>query len=57
MSIKPNEYTYNQLVLNFAKKKDLAMVNQLNKEAMDKYGIIPNKYSYNNLLLCYTKMN
>ena len=57
MSIKPNEYTYNQLVLNFAKKKDLAMVNQLNKEAMEKYGIIPNKYSYNNLLLCYAKMN
>ena len=57
MSIKPNEYTYNQLVLNFAKKRDLDMVMKLNKEALDKYGIIPNKFSYNNLMLCYAKMN
>jgi pentatricopeptide repeat protein len=33
------------------------MVMSLNKEALEKYGIIPNKFSYNNLLICYAKSN
>jgi hypothetical protein len=45
------------LMLNFAKKRDLEMVEKLNQEAIDKYGIKPSKYRYNNLMVCYAKMN
>jgi hypothetical protein len=57
MGIQPTDYTYNQLMLNFAKKRDLEMVEKLNQEAIDKYGIKPSKYRYNNLMVCYAKMN
>ena len=57
MKIRPTDHTYNQLMLNFAKKRDIEMVEKLNDEAIEKYGIMPSKYRYNNLMLCYAKMN
>ena len=57
MDIKPTGFTYNQLILNFAKNKNLDMVMSLMKEAEEKYSIMPGKYIYNNLLLCYAKLN
>jgi len=57
MNIKPDMYSYNHLVLNFAKNKDLEMVEKLDKEAFTKYKIPRNKFTYNNILLCYAKLN
>lgn len=37
MAITPTEYSYNLLVLNFAKKRDLEMVLKLQQESIDKY--------------------
>ena len=33
------------------------MVEKLNQEAIDKYGLKPTKFRYNNLMVCYAKMN
>lgn len=33
------------------------MVEELNQEAIDKYGIKPSKFRLNNLLQCYAKLN
>lgn len=57
MGIIPTDHTYNQLMINFAKKWDIEMVEKLNQEAIDKYGIKPSKYRYNNLMVCYAKLN
>ena len=57
MGIKPSEYSYNILTLNYAKKRDIDMVIKLQQESLDKYKLIPNKFTYNNLLVCYAKMN
>lgn len=57
MGLKPNDHTYNYLMLSFAKNRDLEMVEKINQEAIDKYKIFPSKHRYNNLLLCYAKMN
>lgn len=57
MNIRPTEFTYNQLILNFAKNRNLEMVLKLSDEAKEKYGLIPSKYSYNNILVCYAKRN
>jgi hypothetical protein len=57
MGIKPNDMTYNYLMLNFAKNKDIEMVLKLEKEAVEKYELMPSKYRYNNLILCYAKLN
>ena len=37
MGIRPTDKTYNFLMLNFAKNRDLEMVEKLNQEAIDKY--------------------
>ena len=37
MGIKPTDHTYNQLMLSFAKNRDIDMVLKLNQEATDKY--------------------
>ena len=57
MNIRPTDHTYNQLMLCFAKNRDLEMVEKLNQEAIEKYNIKPSKYRYNNLMVCYAKMN
>ena len=57
MNIVPTDHTYNQLMLCYAKNRDIEMVEKLNQEAIDKYGIQPSKHRYNNLALCYAKMN
>jgi hypothetical protein len=44
-------------MLCYAKNKDIEMVEKLNEEAIDKYGLKPSKYRYNNLMLCYAKLN
>lgn len=56
MGIEPNDASYNLLMLNFAKNRDLEMVEKLNQEAEKKYDIVPSKHRYNNLMLCYAKM-
>ena len=57
MEIAPTTFTYNQLILNFAKTKNMDMVMSLMKEMESKYDILPCKYTYNNMILCYAKMN
>ena len=37
MGIRPTDHTYNQLMLNFAKNRNMPMVLKVNKEAIDKY--------------------
>ena len=56
MGIEPTDKSYNLLMLNFAKNKDLEMVEKLNQEAIEKYDLLPSKHRYNNILLCYAKM-
>lgn len=41
----------------FARNRDIAMVESLNQEAIDKYGLPPSKFRYNNLVLCYAKLD
>ena len=41
----------------FAKNRDIATVELLNKEAQDKYGIKASKYRMNALILAYAKNN
>jgi hypothetical protein len=57
MGIRPTDHSYNYLMLNFAKNRDIKSVLKLNQEAIDKYGLQPSKYRYNNIVLCYAKMN
>ena len=57
MKIAPTDHTYNQLMLCFAKNREIEMVEKLNQEAIDKYGLKPSKYRYNNLLVCYAKLS
>ena len=39
MDIRPDDTTYNRVMLTFAKNRNLEMVEKLNQEAIDKYGI------------------
>jgi pentatricopeptide repeat protein len=39
--IKPNDFTYNQLIITFGKKRDLQMVEQMYQESVQKYKIKP----------------
>ena len=55
MGIRPTDFTYNHLMLNFARSRNQEMVQKLNQEAVDKYGIQPSKHRYNNLMVCYAK--
>lgn len=57
MGIRPTDHTYNQLMAGFARNRDIDMVESLNKEAVEKYGLPPSKFRFNNLVLCYTKLN
>ena len=57
MDIRPTDHTYTQLMAGYARDKNLEMVEKMNTEAIEKYGIKPSKYRYNNLVLCYAKMN
>jgi hypothetical protein len=55
MDIKPDNFTYNQLMTNFSRKGkgDFNMVEKLYLESVNKYGLIPNKVTYNILMNCY----
>jgi pentatricopeptide repeat protein len=53
--IKPNDFTYNQLIIIFGNKGDLAMVEKIFQESKEKYGIKPTVITYNNLMNCYKK--
>jgi pentatricopeptide repeat protein len=57
LGLKPNDESYNQVMTAFAKNRDIKMVETLNKEAEEKYGIKPSKYRRNALILAYTKSN
>jgi pentatricopeptide repeat protein len=57
LGLKPNDESYNQVMTAFAKNRDIATVELLNKEATDKYGILPSKYRMNALILAYAKSN
>ena len=57
MGIKPTDHTYNQLMLSFAKNRDIEMVVKLNEEATQKHQLKPSKYRFNNLMVCYAKLN
>lgn len=57
LGLKPNDESYNQVMTAFAKNRDIAMVEQLNKEAQDKYGLKASKYRLNALILAYAKNN
>jgi len=57
LDLKPDDETYNQIMLAYAKNKNLEMVEKLNQEAIDKHGLIPTVHRYNNLVLVYAKNN
>lgn len=57
MEIRPDDTTYNQLMLVYAKKKDIDMVEKLNKEAVTKYGLLPSVQRYNALIMVHAKAN
>ena len=57
MKIRPTDHTYNQLMMVFAKNRDLEMVEKLNQEALDKYGLKPSSHRYNAIITCLAKMN
>lgn len=44
-------------MLVHAKNKDIDMVEKLNEEATNKYGLVPSVYRYNAIILAYAKMN
>ncbi len=55
LGLKPTDETYNQVMTAFAKNRDVAMVEQLNQEAIVKHGLKPSKYRLNALILAYCK--
>lgn len=55
--MKPNDESFNQVMTAYAKNKDIEMVEKLNKEALDKYGLKPSKMRMNALILAYAKSN
>jgi pentatricopeptide repeat protein len=57
LGIKPNDETYNQVMTAFAKNKDIEMVEKLNDEATNKYGMQPSRMRMNALILAYCKKN
>jgi pentatricopeptide repeat protein len=57
MEIKPDNFTYNQLMINFRRKKDFDMVGKLYLESVNKHGIKPDKITYGELMNCYKNMN
>lgn len=57
LGLTPNDESYNQVMTAFAKNRDLKMVEALNKEAEEKYGIKASKYRLNALILAYAKTN
>lgn len=57
MGIKPDDVTFNQLMLAFAKNRNIEMVEQINEEAKTKYGLLPSVQRYNSLIVAYAKSN
>ena len=57
LGIKPNDQTFNQLMLVHAKNRDIEMVEKINEEAIKKYGLITNLHRYNAIILAYAKNN
>lgn len=55
LSMKPTDESYNQVMTAFAKTRDIEMVEKLNQEAIDKYGLKPSKMRMNALILAYAK--
>jgi len=55
LGIKPTDETYNQVMTAYAKNRDVEMVERLNEEAINKYGIMPSVSRYNALILALAK--
>jgi pentatricopeptide repeat protein len=55
MGLTPDDAAYNHVMTAFAKNKDLDMVEKLNQEAIDKYGILPSSQRYNAIILALAK--
>jgi len=43
-------------MLSYARTKDLAMVEQINEEAISKYNLPPSKFRYNSIILCLARL-
>lgn len=54
MGIKPNDQSYNHVMVAFAKNKNIEMVETLENEAIAK-GLPPSVYRSNALILAYCK--
>lgn len=58
MGLKPDDQTYNQVMVALAKNRKIEQVELLEKEAREKYNLYPpSKNRYNALILAYCKSN
>ena len=55
LGLKPDDQSYNCVMTAFAKNRDIPMVEKLNQEAIDKYGLLPSIHRYNALILAHAK--
>ena len=57
LNIKPTDHIFTQLMLAYAKVRNLDKVLELNEEAIDKYGLkVPSLPRFNSILLAYTRV-
>jgi len=56
LGIKPSDQVFTQLMLAFAKTKNLQKVLELEDQARNKYGILPSVHRLNSVLLAYAKV-